>query len=445
MSQQTTFREGLSAQQVAAEAARCLYCYDAPCVKGCPAGVNIPVFIKKIHSGNWRGAVRVIRETNIFGGVCGRVCPTEHLCEKECSSRLLGRAIPIGALQRAACDHEMARGFGALAAATAPMAPAAGKKAAVIGAGPAGLAAAHEFRLMGWEVTVYEAGEAAGGQLRLTIPPYRLPAEVVEAEVEAVLATGVEVKTGVVVGRDISAEKLLAENDAVILAAGLGGGRPLEVPGEALDGVVGAEDFLAEARAGRGRGRDLRGRKVVVVGGGNTAMDAATTAARANADRVTVVYRRSSREMPAWSREYQTALAAGAEFAWLAGPVALEPGRSGGVGKVSCVRMALGSPDASGRAAPVPIPGSEFTIDADLVLMALGQGPNTALAAAFGLKLGGGRPVLGPDGRTGRDKLFVAGDFENGGATVVRAVAEGRQAARRAAEPHREGRRDDGH
>jgi len=487
--------DGLSPYQVAAEAGRCLYCYDAPCVKGCPAGVDVPAFIKKCASGNWRGALRVIREANVFGGTCARVCPTEELCEKECSSRLLGRAIPIGALQRLAWERGTAaerataadqaanraggaerrtaaepgtaaeRGTAARDGSTGGAAPAPGpeaaRRAAIVGSGPAGLSAAWELCSRGWDVTVYEATDKPGGQLSRTIPPYRLPSEVVTAEIETILAAGVKLRTGVTVGRE-EAERLLDENDAVILATGLGSGRRAGAEGEDRPGVVGAEEFLAAARREDGTGlsgaddaagadgdltgpdADLTGKRVVVVGGGNTAMDAAVTAARARAARVTVVYRRTAREMPAWPREYQGALAAGAEFVWLAQPVAFEgEDRVTGEGRVTavrCVRMRLGAPDASGRAAPQAVPGSEFTVGADLVVMALGQGPDQDIIEAFDLAVDrAGRPVVDASGRASKTGpaskagVFAAGDLANGGATVVQAVAEGKRAARAAA------------
>ncbi len=464
---------GLSPRQAAAEAGRCLNCYDAPCVKGCPAGVDIPVFVKKVWSQNWRGAARVIREANVFGGTCARVCPTEELCEKECSSRLLGRAIPIGALQRLACERGgtgMAGGSegpagsakgtaaAAKAASKAAVPGAAAKRAAIVGAGPAGLSAAWELGSRGWDVTVYEASDRLGGQLDATIPPYRLPPEVVRAEAAAITAAGVKVKTGSRV-RPADAAALLADNDAVILATGLGGGRPSGVEGEDRPGVVSAEDFLAGARkgglhgpAGKAGALQVGGKRVAVIGGGNTAMDAAVTAKAAGASRATVIYRRSAAEMPAWPREYRGALEAGVEFLWQAQPVAFEgEGRDGHVAAVRCVRMALGQPDASGRATPTPVAGSEFAIEANLVVMALGQGPNQEIIEAFGLAVDkAGRPVSDKSGRASRAggappallskpgrapgaAVFVCGDLASGGATVVRAVAEGKKVARAAA------------
>ncbi len=448
---------GLSPRQAVAEAGRCLYCYDAPCVKGCPAGVDIPAFVKKVSSGNWRGAARVIREANVLGGTCARVCPTEELCEKDCSSRLLGRAIPIGALQRLAWERGSA-GAGAGAQPARAGQIAAGKRAAVVGAGPAGLSAAWELRRRGWDVTIHEAADKPGGQLDATIPPYRLPPEVVRAEVAAIRAAGVKVKTGVRVG-PAEAAALLAGSDAVILATGLGGGRPSGVEGEDRPGVVSAEDFLAGARkgglhspVGKAGALQVGGKRVAVIGGGNTAMDAAVTARAAGASRVTVIYRRSAAEMPAWPREYRGALEAGVEFLWQAQPVAFEgEGRDGHVAAVRCVRMALGQPDASGRATPTPVAGSEFAIEANLVVMALGQGPNQEIIEAFGLAVDkAGRPVSDKSGRASRAggappallskpgrapgaAVFVCGDLASGGATVVRAVAEGKKVARAAA------------
>lgn len=409
------------------EAARCLRCHDAPCIKGCPARIEIPSFIQKIYSGNLVGAARVIYAANVLGGVCAYVCPTEYLCEKECAARLLDRAIPIGALQRVACDFARERGL--------PLAPArgrspgtgTGRRAAVVGGGPAGLAAAHHLVTGGWQVTLYEAGPAPGGQLASTIPPYRLPAEVVGAEVTALLSAGVQVVTGVRVGRDLPANRLLGECDAVILAAGLGSARRPGIPGEGLAGVADAEEFLARARSGGG-GDLVAGRVVVVVGGGNTAMDAACTAARLGATRVTVLYRRTMREMPAWRREYLAAVGDGVEFQWLVRPVAFVG--DGRVRGVKCQRLTPGEPDASGRPAPVPREGTEFEQEAEVVLLALGREANYEVAEAFGVTIRGTRVVADPDsGATSVPGVFAAGDLVNGGATVVQAVAEGKKVA----------------
>jgi dihydropyrimidine dehydrogenase (NAD+) subunit PreT len=501
--------EGLRPQRAAAEAGRCLSCHDAPCVRGCPAGVNVPAFVRKIHTGNLKGAARVVMEANVFGGVCARVCPAQQLCEGECAARLLGRAVPIAALQRVACDYGRARGpagppaaahapvsaahapvsarsaasaysaVGAYGRAVAPIAaggaphasaggaphasaggaphaPAgvgpgpgapAPRRAAVVGGGPAGLAAACELKMLGWDVSVYEASARLGGQPALTVPPWRLPPAVLEAEVAAILDTGVKARLGVRVGRDVAAARLLMENDAVILAAGLGARRPGDgIPGEDLDGVVPAEAFLYRARHGGFGGEHPSGRQVVVVGGGNTAMDAAVTAARAGAAWVTVLYRRTARQMPAWPREYAAAQAERVEFSWRTQPLAFEPapGMDGGrrVGRVRCARMRAGPVDASGRPAPERGPEPEFYVPADLVVLALGQGTNLEVLHAFGL----GPEDVGlsgdPSGRTRRDKVYIAGDLASGGATVVAAVAAGRRAARTAAAVALEGMSD---
>lgn len=455
------YPDGLAPHQAAAEAGRCLFCHDAPCVKGCPAGVDVPAFVRKIVSGNWRGAARVIGEANVFGGVCAWVCPTEELCEGACSSRLLGRAVPIGALQAVAWERGRAAWLAGIRAAEPPE-TGPGCKAAIVGGGPAGLAAAWELVTRGWDVTIHEAGDRLGGQLDLTIPAYRLPCHVVEEDIGAIARAGVEFQTGVRVDRK-KARSLLRDNDVVILATGLGPGRRAGVPGEDLPGVIAAEEYLAGAREVARSGSQpyafLPGSppgRVVVVGGGNTAMDAAVTAVRSGAKRVTVIYRRTANEMPAWPREYQGAVAAGVEFLWLVQPVSFEREEERGeargeaaavesrqvtrVRRVRCVRMALGEPDASGRAAPRPVPGSEFTLEADLVLLALGQGPNTEIIEAFGLAAGpSGRSVVDGLGRAvpigdlaegeRRAAVYVAGDLANGGATVVQAVAEGRRAA----------------
>ena len=426
-------------QGAVTEAARCLYCHDAPCTRGCPAGIDVPAFVKRIQSGNLRGAARVIREANLLGGICARVCPSEQLCERECSARLLERPIPIARLQQVACDWEMERGICLLGA---PRQARVGGRAAVVGGGPAGLVAAHELLRAGWEVIVYEASQVAGGQPALAIPEHRLPRQVVEQEVGAVLAAGGKLVTGVRVGRDLTAAHLLEENRAVILATGLGGSPSLPVPGADVAGVERAEEFLAAARtagaaagaaacsASAGADDGLAGRKVVVIGAGNTAMDAACTARRRGADRVTVLYRRTSREMPAWPREYREAVETGVEFLWLAQPVEFL-GEGGALRVVRCQRTELGAVDATGRPQPRPVPGSEFVLEADLALLALGQSPDRELVEAFDLVTEEGRVKVDPvTGCTSRERVFAAGDLANGGATVVQAVAEGKKVGR---------------
>lgn len=416
---------GLAIHQALAEASRCLFCHDAPCVEGCPAGVDVPGFIRRLKTRNFVGAARLIREANVFAGVCARVCPAEELCEKRCSSTNLSEPIAIAALQRFVADEEMKRGIKL----PGPGAPT-GKKVAVIGSGPAGLACAHELARLGHAVTVYEAEERPGGLLVHGIPRYRLPLAVAEAEVGAVLeSSGVEVKTGVRVGRDVSAAEIRRSHDALFLSPGLGYQSSLGVPGEDLPGVLQAGEFLRKVAAGD----DVRlAGKVVVIGGGNVAMDAACSALRCGASEVVVLYRRSRDEMPAWKREYEFAAAEGVKFEFLTTPVRFveDGGRLTGV---ECVRTRLGEPDSSGRRRPEMIPGSEHIIEVPTAIVATGQAPWPGLVELFGgLAAGkaGAIEVCRETQMTSVEGVFAGGDAANGGATVVQAVAEGKRAAK---------------
>lgn len=408
----------LTKGQVVTAAARCLFCYQAPCQQACPAAVDVPGFIRRLKTGNWRGAAGVIRRANVLGGICARVCPANELCEGACSRvRLDGRAVAIASLQQAAMDTWYSLNL------TTPIPPLTGARVAVVGAGPAGVAAAAELVRLGHEVTLYEAGTDPGGTMIACIPASRLPLEVARAEVEKALA-GVEVKLGVKVGRDIAWGKLQSEYAAIFIATGLGGGQKLQVPGADFEGVLVAEDFLARAKKGE---QPALGQEVIVIGGGNTAMDAAQVARQLGAARVTVVYRRTVKQMPAWPVEYQNALAAGVEFAWLLQPVAiLGEDRVTGL---RCQRMRLGKADASGRQRPEPVKGAYLELPASNVIIALGQqaGP---VAAELGLATTGTGIAVDERGMTSKAGIFAGGDVVNGGRTVVQAVAEGRQAAR---------------
>ncbi|MEW6661611.1 MAG: NAD(P)-dependent oxidoreductase [Bacillota bacterium] len=393
-----------SPYQALMEASRCLYCHDAPCVQGCPAEIKIPDFIRKIKTGNMRGAARVIYESNTFGAVCADVCPQAEFCRKGCTHANLKEPINIGQLQKFALNS---------AGLEATPVPPNGKKVAVVGAGPAGLSGAYILALKGYEATVFEASPYAGGTALWGIPDYRLDYRVLERELSRIKKVVKNIHYSVVVGEDVPVEALLAEYDAVLVSCGLGSTPALEVPGAGLSGVYPAEKLLAahnlKVKLGTGSGVPV-GAKVVVIGGGNTAMDAACIAKRAGAQQVTVAYRRSLAEMPAWQEEYQFAVAQGIEFRWLTAPVAVLGTEK--VTGIKLISMKLGDKDETGRRRPEPVPGSEFELAADMVIVATGQGENPLAKKLAGMS-----------------KVFLAGDAANGGGTVVQAVAEGQKAA----------------
>lgn len=392
-----------SAHQALAEASRCMYCHDAPCVKGCPVQIDIPEFIRKIVTENYNGAARVVYEKNILGAVCADVCPEGELCAKDCNAARAGEPIRIGRLQKFAVMQGRQKHV------TVNLAQ--GKRVAVVGAGPAGLSGAHTLASMGYAVTVFEARAEAGGTVQWGIPHYRLESSVLQHDLVQIQKTVPDIRFGVAVGRDMAEDALLKEYDAVLLSCGLGDGKNLDIPGALLDGVVTAEQMLAEynPKFKEGEiGAELAGISVVVIGGGNTAMDAACVAKRAGAE-VTILYRRAQEEMTAWPEEYLAASKLGIEFRWRTAPLALL-----GEGRVTAVRASKMQPCLAGDYAGLlePITDSEFDLDAELVVVAIGQRKNS-LAQAL----------------VGQPKVFLAGDVANDGATVVQAVAEGHQAA----------------
>ena len=400
------------------EANRCLYCFDAPCSAACPTHIDVPRFIKKIATGNLRGSALGILDANILGASCSRVCPVDVLCEGACVlHRYNKQPIEIGRLQRHAMDHFY--GNGAKLAVLPPREGAA--KVACIGAGPASLACAAELRKRGYGVTLFESRALPGGLNTYGVAEYKLRPSDSLREVELIASLGVEFRFGVSVGDGVTVEELERAFAAIFLAVGLGPAEPLGLPGEDLGHVVDALSFIAGYKTAQ---TVSVGRKVAVIGGGNTAIDAANAALRLGADEVYLVYRRSEREMPAFQFEYENAKREGVRFRFQTQPVAILP-----VG-LECVRMELGAPDHSGRRKPEPVPGSNFLIECDMVILAIGQARFLEfLSACRGVELRDGNVVVDPEtGRTSNPRYYAGGDCVNGGREVVDAVAEGKRA-----------------
>jgi dihydropyrimidine dehydrogenase (NAD+) subunit PreA len=403
------------------EAERCLYCHDAACTRACPTGIDVPSFIRKIATGNIEGSARTILAANPLGATCGAACPVERLCEGACVRHALDRPIEIGRLQRFAVETAAAYPVGTAAL------EESGARVAIVGAGPAGLACAAELRKAGVGVTVYDANPRAGGLASHGIVPWRLPRETVAADVAAIVRSGVNLALGTTVGRDIDPATLLAEHDAVVLAIGLGRARPLGIPGEELPGVIDALDLIGRAIDGTATAPAV-GRRVGVIGGGSTAFDAAAAAVRLGAEEVTLFYRRSEAECPAYPHAIDLARSLSVSIRWLTAPV--QVCGDGSVWAVELERMRLGEPDASGRRRPMPIEGSRFDVALDTVVRAVGQAGPTEVLAALDLAAPGG--VVAADaatGRTANPKVWAIGDIASGGAEVVNAVQAGKLAA----------------
>ncbi len=414
-------------QAALVEANRCLYCFDAPCTAACPTHIDVPRFIKKIATANLRGSAVTILDANILGSSCSRVCPVDVLCEGACVlHRYNKQPIEIGRLQRHAMDYFYSDG------AKLPFTPAAdrGNKVACIGAGPASLACAAELRKHGYGVTIFERRALAGGLNTYGVAEYKLrPADSLR-EVELVKSLGVEFRFGVNVGEDVAMEDLEREYAAIFLAVGLGPPVPMRLLGEELEGVVDALRFIADYKTAQ---TIPVGRKVAVIGGGNTAIDAANAARRLGADEVYLVYRRSEREMPAFLFEYEHSKLEGVQFRLQTQPVAIRAAASNGrhVEALECVRMELGEPDNSGRRKPEPVQGSNFLIECDMVIPATGQTRFVDfLSKCRGVEVKDGCVVTDPaTGQTANPRYYAAGDCVNGGREVVDAVAEGKRAA----------------
>jgi dihydropyrimidine dehydrogenase (NAD+) subunit PreT len=400
------------------EANRCLYCFDAPCSSACPTHIDVPRFIKKIATGNLRGSALGILDANILGASCSRVCPVDVLCEGACVlHRYNKQPIEIGRLQRHAMDHFYGNG------AKLPFLPGPERssKVACIGAGPASLACAAELRKRGYGVTIFESRPLPGGLNTYGVAEYKLRTSDSLREVELIKSLGAEFRFGVSAGSSITVEELERTYAAVFLAVGLGPADPLGLPGEELNHVVDALNFIADYKTAQ---IISVGRKVAVIGGGNTAIDAANAAIRLGAEEVYMVYRRSEREMPAFQFEYENAKLQGVRFRFQTQPVAiLQAG-------LECVRMELGTPDHSGRRKPEPLPGSNFLIECDMVILAVGQSRFLELLSEFrAVELRGGNVVVDPEtGQTSNPRYYAGGDCVNGGREVVDAVAEGKRA-----------------
>lgn len=422
---------GYTAKLAKDEADRCLNCKNAPCMSGCPVGVHIPDFIANVKQGNIQGAYRVLKNDNNLAAICGRVCPQENQCEKHCVRKdKLGGSVAIGNLERYVADQAIANGYD-----ERPQIVKIGKRVAVVGSGPASLSCAADLARCGVDVTMYEALHEAGGVLVYGIPEFRLPKALVKKEIDKVRALGVDIETNVVVGKTIFIEELLFEYDAVFIGTGAGVPMLLKVKGENLNGVYSANEYLTRINLMKAYQKDAitpvkRGKNVVVVGAGNVAMDSARTALRMGAN-VKLVYRRGREEMPARKEEINHTEEEGVEFLLLANPVEIIGDEQGNVKAVKCIEMQLGEPDASGRRSPIPVEGSEFTVDCDEVIVALGTTPNPIIKRSMPSleTTKKGTIVADENGLTNIPRLYAGGDAMTGAATVILAMGAGKRSA----------------
>ena len=423
---------GYTAQIAKEEADRCLNCKNAPCMSGCPVGVHIPDFIANVKQGNIEGAYRVLKKDNNLPAICGRVCPQENQCEKYCVRKdKLGGSVAIGNLERYVADCALEYDFDETS-----QIRKIGKKVAVIGSGPASLSCAADLARGGVDVTVFEALHEAGGVLVYGIPEFRLPKSLVKKEIDKVRALGVNIQTNVVVGKTVFIEELLFEYDAVFIGTGAGVPMLLRVKGENLNGVYSANEYLTRINLMKAYKEGAitpvkRGKNVVVVGAGNVAMDSARTALRMGA-RVKLVYRRGREEMPARKEEINHAEEEGVEFELLCNPVEIIGDEKGNVKAVRCIKMQLGEPDASGRRSPIPVEGSEFVIDCDEVIVALGTTPNPIIKRSMPSleTTKKGTIVADENGLTNIPRLYAGGDAMTGAATVILAMGAGKRSAK---------------
>ena len=426
---------GYNKEEAMEEASRCLNCKNAKCVQGCPVSINIPGFIHEVKEGNFEEAYKVISESSALPAICGRVCPQESQCEGKCIRGIKGEAVSIGKLERFVADWARENGMK-----PAPAAQKNGKKVAVIGSGPSGLTCAGDLAKLGYDVTIFEALHEAGGVLVYGIPEFRLPKlDVVAKEVENVKALGVKIETNVIIGRSITIDELMEEEGFEAVFIGSGAGLPMfmGIPGETAKGVFSANEYLTRNNLMKAFREDydtpiVRGKKVAVVGGGNVAMDAARTALRLGAE-VHIVYRRSEAELPARAEEVHHAKEEGVIFDLLTNPTEILVNEEDAVAGMKCVRMELGEPDASGRRRPVAIPGSEFVLDVDTVIMSLGTSPNPLISSTtIGLDTNKRKCIIADEetGKTSKDGVYAGGDAVTGAATVILAMGAGKAAAK---------------
>ena len=433
----TNFEEvclGYNQEEAMEEASRCINCKNAQCVKGCPVAINIPGFIEKIKNDDMEGAYQVISESSALPAVCGRVCPQESQCEGKCIRGIKGEPVSIGKLERFAADWARENGIKPEGAKEK-----LGKKVAVIGSGPAGLTCAGDLAKLGYDVTIFEALHEAGGVLVYGIPEFRLPKEkVVKKEIENVKSLGVKIETDVVIGKSVTIDELLEEEgfDAVFIGSGAGLPKFMGIPGEQANGVFSANEYLTRSNLMKAFDENsntpiMRGKKTAVVGGGNVAMDAARTALRLGSE-VHIVYRRSEEELPARVEEVHHAKEEGIIFDLLTNPVEILVDENGWVNGIKCIKMQLGEPDESGRRRPVEIPGSEFVIEVDTVIMSLGTSPNPLISSTTkGLEVNRRKCIVASDetGATSKLAVYAGGDAVTGAATVILAMGAGKTAA----------------
>lgn len=434
----TNFEEvcyGYNMEEAMSEAERCIQCKKPGCVEQCPVSINIPAFIQKVKEGNIGEAARIIFDDSTLPSVCGRVCPQESQCEGNCVIGKKNDPVSIGKLERFVGDWVLEHGLSAT-----PPQPDNGHKVAVIGSGPAGLSCASDLRKLGYDVTIFEALHKAGGVLEYGIPEFRLPKDkVVRKEIANILKLGVKVETDVIVGRTVSIDQLIESEgfDAVFIGSGAGLPKFMSIPGENLNGVFSANEYLTRANLMKAYEADsstpiYRAKRTAVVGGGNVAMDAARTSLRIGSE-VYLVYRRSEKELPARVEEVHHAKEEGIIFNMLTNPIEILGDENGWVKGIKCIRMELGEPDESGRRSPKEVPGSEFVIDCDAVIMSLGTSPNPLISSTTpGLDINKWRCIVAEEesGRTTREGVFAGGDAVTGAATVILAMGAGRKAAK---------------